>query len=336
MDGISVIICCYNSASRLPETLRHLAMQKVLEPLQWEVLIIDNGSTDNTAVVAQQEWTKYAGADVPIKIIRENEPGLSAARERGIGESAFDYLIFCDDDNWLQQEYVQNAWSVLNGNPSIAAIGGTNYGVFEQDPPPDWFPYFAHGYAVGHQGSGELDVLEGEKYIVGAGMSFRKSAYATVKEKGFNFYLTDRIGKKVVGGGDVELCYLFKLAGFKIAFSNKLTLQHYMPAGRITKKYLTNMWRQYPQSFLVFEGYRYFLESKNSAGPHTSSEGYWKKTAAKRLMQKAALSPKYLYLKIKGFIIFYLTYETSVAYNIYLYRNSKKLVNIINELGSKI
>lgn len=333
MNGISVIICCHNSSSRLPETLRHLAKQKLAGSLSWEVLVIDNGSTDNTSLVAQQEWANYK-LPVSIKIIREDKPGLSAARERGIKESGFEYLVFCDDDNWLQQDYVQNAWSVLNANPSIAAIGGTNYAVFEHNPPPDWFSYFAHGYAVGHQGSGELEILEGDKYIVGAGMSFRKSAYTTVKEKGFNFYLTDRIGKKVVGGGDVELCYLFKLAGFKIAFSNKLSLQHYMPAGRITKKYLVNMWRQYPQSFLVFEGYRYFLGS--NAASRTTLSQYWKKTALKRLMQKLTLSPKYLYLRLKGFIIFSLTYETAIAYNIYLYRNSKKLVTIINELGSKI
>jgi len=335
MDGISVIICCYNSASRLPETLRHLALQQTTRLLQWEVLIIDNASTDNTAAVAQQQWIKMNVQDVPLKVIREDEPGLSAARERGIKESGFEYLVFCDDDNWLNKSYVENAWTVLNENPSIAAIGGINEGVFEHNPPPEWFPYFAHGYAVGSQGKGELEILEGEKYIVGAGMSFRKTAYTTVKEKGFKFYLTDRIGKKVVGGGDVELCYLFKLAGFKIAFTNKLGLQHYMPANRITKKYLTNMWRQYPPSFLIFEGYRYFLEN-NAPGHSGSTSGYWKKTAMKRLLQKAAMSPKYLYLKLKGFVIFYLTYETSVAYNIYLYRNSKKLIRIIEDLGSKM
>jgi glycosyltransferase involved in cell wall biosynthesis len=335
MDGVSVIICCYNSAARLPETLKHLALQQVHPPLAWEVLIIDNASTDDTGFVAVAEWKKFNVSHVNLTVVRETEPGLSAARERGIKESAYEYLIFCDDDNWLDKMYVQQAWTVLNQHPAVAAVGGINEGVFENNPPPEWFPYFAHGYAVCNQGQGAFEILEGDKYIVGAGMSFRKSAYEMVKQKGFKFYLTDRIGNKVVGGGDVELCYLFKLAGFSIAFSDKLRLKHYMPAGRITKKYLVNMWRQHPQSFLILEGYKYFLGNK-TAGLNTSSEQYWKNIAGQRLVEKAKMAPKYLYLKLKGFIIFYLTYETAVAYNIYLYRNSKKLVSIINELGSKI
>ena len=51
-EGVSVVICCYNSAERLPRTLTHLAAQRVSEKLPWEVIVIDNASQDKTGEVA--------------------------------------------------------------------------------------------------------------------------------------------------------------------------------------------------------------------------------------------------------------------------------------------
>jgi len=51
--GVSVIICCYNSVKRLPVTLAHLKSQVVFGQIPWEVIVIDNASTDRTAEVAK-------------------------------------------------------------------------------------------------------------------------------------------------------------------------------------------------------------------------------------------------------------------------------------------
>ncbi len=80
--GVSVVICCHNSAILLPQTIAHLKRQRVDRGLEWEVLVVDNASSDSTVQVARQCW----GADVPaaMRIVCESRLGLCYARERAL------------------------------------------------------------------------------------------------------------------------------------------------------------------------------------------------------------------------------------------------------------
>ncbi|WP_022823992.1 glycosyltransferase [Hymenobacter norwichensis] len=331
MIGVSVIVCCYNSSNRLSATIEHLANQKVPAGILWEIVIVDNNSTDDTKERAAVEWRKY-NSTVSFRVVVEQSPGLSAAREKGIEEALYDYLIFCDDDNWLDCNYVNKVFELLKAHPQVAVVGGNNVAVFETAPPA-WISFFQHSYAIGNQGEGTFEILEGNRYIVGAGMAFKKAAYLDIKRKAFNFYLTDRIGNKVVGGGDVELCFIFKLAGYKIAYSAELILQHYMPSVRITKKYLTNMWHQYAPSWLVFEAYKTVLIC---AGKETITERYWKELARQAIADEVKFLPQYMYSKLRGDVAYYLPHETKFIYNYYLLRNARSIVRMILEIQSKI
>src|SRR5439155_12302864 len=88
--GISVVVCCYNSAQRLPATLGHLAAQEVHEGLDWEIIVVDNASTDETSRAAHAAWPApptcggYPGA--PLRVVFEPHAGLSNARQRGLDE----------------------------------------------------------------------------------------------------------------------------------------------------------------------------------------------------------------------------------------------------------
>lgn len=332
LNGISVLVCCYNSAARLPSTLQYLAKQHFEYFIPWEVIIINNNSTDNTSIIALSEWQKY-NLPIRLRVIEESTPGLSAARERGIAESTYNCLIFCDDDNWLESTYLGRAFELMQAHPQIAVIGGNNIGTYEV-PPPDWMNSFMHSYAIGEQGKGAFQILGWDGYIVGAGMVFKKDIYQEIKEKGFKFYLTDRIGNKVVGGGDIELCFIFKLAGYQVAYSSELKLQHFMPADRIQKSYLIKMWQQYSHSWLVFEAYKALLSKKGSK--EILSEKYWKQVAYKRLLSNLSFSPRYIYHRLKKDVACFLPYEAGFIYEYFLLRNTGKLVNIIKELQEKV
>jgi len=65
-EGISVVIACHNSSKRLPQTLEHVKQQNVPEHVQWEVIIVDNASTDNTAQIAQSIWGCLQGVSFRI------------------------------------------------------------------------------------------------------------------------------------------------------------------------------------------------------------------------------------------------------------------------------
>ena len=96
--GVSIMICCHNGAARLPETLAHLSRQKVDPGIPWEVLIVDNASTDDTAPRARQLWPESAPA--PLRIIPEPQQGKPYACLRGLNEARYEFLGIIDDDNW--------------------------------------------------------------------------------------------------------------------------------------------------------------------------------------------------------------------------------------------
>lgn len=254
MPGVSVVVCCYNSARRLAETLRHLAAQRVPTEFHWEVIIVDNASTDGTGDAARKEWAKYS-LPISFRVLREEMPGLSHARARGVAEAQYEYIIFCDDDNWLDESYVATAAELMQRYPEAGAIGGRAFAAFEGRA-PEWFERFERHFAVGAQGSSE-DVIEDlgnkQRYVFGAAAVLRKEALKRLQSFGHKLICSDRSGKSLLSGGDNELCYCLLLLGYKILYSGALRFHHFMPAGRLTVPYLLqlNYGAGYSQAMLM-------------------------------------------------------------------------------------
>jgi glycosyltransferase involved in cell wall biosynthesis len=82
--GVSLVVCTHEGATRLPAVLAHLAAQRVVAALPWEVVVVDNASTDGTAAVARAMWPTTAPA--PLRVIAEPRPGVGHARLRGLDE----------------------------------------------------------------------------------------------------------------------------------------------------------------------------------------------------------------------------------------------------------
>lgn len=236
MDGISVIICCYNSADRLPQTLAHLASQKFSQKISWEIIVVDNASTDHTSAVARNCWEEQ-GSPVPLKVVTEPQMGLTNARNRGVTEAKYEILIFCDDDNGLSESYMNIAWEILNTDRNIGALGGNGY----SSTLPLWLMDFMNYYALGPQGthSGEVTYTQGCLY--GAGLVIRKSSLKTIKQKEFSSIMSDRIGKSLISAGDTELTFAIRLAGFKLWYDSRLTFEHFIPASRFTVSYFARL-----------------------------------------------------------------------------------------------
>lgn len=233
--GISVIICCYNSAERLPETIRHLALQDFKAP--WEVIVVNNNSSDDTGRTAQSEWEKYGVQTAAFKIVDETRPGLNHARQRGAAEAGYEYLLFCDDDNWLQSDFLSVAFSLISNDRSIGAVGGECIAVSDgNDAFPDWFDRVKNNYAVGKQADRTGDVTA-RGYLWGAGLMTTKTIFHQCVRNDFPFILTDRKGSLLSSGGDTELCSRIILCGYKLWYDERLKLKHFVPANRLTRDY---------------------------------------------------------------------------------------------------
>lgn len=98
MNGISVIVCCYNSAWIIERCLNALLAQQVPSSVLWEIIVVNNASTDDTERIANKVLQK---GHISYQLINEPKAGLLNARKCGIRAARYSYTIFCDDDNVL-------------------------------------------------------------------------------------------------------------------------------------------------------------------------------------------------------------------------------------------
>lgn len=248
-QGVSIILCTHNGEARLPKTLSRLAAQSPSR-VPWEVLVVDNASTDNTSRVALSCWRDDLA---PLSVVREEKLGLQRARELGLRESRYEYLAFVDDDNWLAPDWVRLANELLVNDSSLGALGSICEPVFEGSE-PDWFTDFHSIYAI----LTESDLNQRKsppEYLHGAGLCVRKHAWTQLIQGGFRSLLTDRVGGQPSGGGDSELTLAIRLAGWKIRVEPRLRLQHFMPAHRLRWDYLRRLERGYGASQALLDAY---------------------------------------------------------------------------------
>ncbi len=265
-SGISIIICCYNSAGRLPATLKHLANQKISPAISWEVVLVDNNSTDQTIAVAAEEWRNY-GLGIPLRVIPEPQQGLINARFAGVKNSAFDLLIFCDDDNWLDENYLALAYGTMCLHPNIGVLGGQSTGQFETQPPA-WFDRYKKAYAVGKPmlSSG---VANRRTYIAGAGMVVRKDIFQLLERLHYKPVLKGRCGSKLYSGEDSELSLVLLFLGYDIYYEAGLHFTHFIPVARLSWNYCVEMISSgHAIPHIYFSLYHYsFLRLKRNESP---------------------------------------------------------------------
>lgn len=250
-NGVSLAICCHNSAKTLPTTLKFIKKQKVPKNINWEVIIVDNGSADNTAEVAKQCWPKDAPA--PLKVVSEPQIGLVYARYKAFEESRYEFISFIDDDNWASPGWVKSVFEVMRNHPDIGACGGFVEPVFESEP-PEWFESCKDGYAVGPQGK-PGDITEARGRLVGAGLTIRKDACQQLINLGFSNMLIGHKGNSLLRGEDTELCYALRLAGWKLWYEPGLRLKHYLSSDRLQWRHIRRLRRGGGRASVAFDAY---------------------------------------------------------------------------------
>lgn len=253
--GVSVIICTFNGKQRIGSVLDALELQK--GEYDWEVIIVDNYSTDGTS-----DWVKTRLNYSQLKwiLVQETQPGLSFARLAGIRKAKFDFLLFCDDDNILFPDYLQIGYELLMDNPQVGVVGGEG-SIPSSTPKPDWFDRYSSSYAVGPQGKerGEVSIKRG--FVYGAGSFFRKATLLEIFDSEFQPYFTGRKSDTLTAGDDVELCLLMKLKGFEIWFDPGLRFYHVILERRLIWDYYLQLKAGITAGAAVFFSYEYFMRN---------------------------------------------------------------------------
>lgn len=216
---------------------------------------MDNASTDNTAFIAQHEWGKYNNFQTEFRIVVQTIPGLSFARRKGVEQAKYEYIVFCDDDNWLDENYVISSYRLLNSNEKIGVAGGQSIPISDIQF-PQWWNDYKEGYAVGTQGNHSGDITN-RNYIWGAGMVTRRKLYLSAFSEIHPSLLTDRNGDSLSSGGDSEYSLRIILMGYILYYDETLNFKHFIPKDRLTISYRDRLFEGFKKSHDVLNEYIY-------------------------------------------------------------------------------
>jgi glycosyltransferase involved in cell wall biosynthesis len=270
-EGVSIVICCYKAAKLLPQTLACLAAQQLSSTAPpVEVIVVDNASPDDTPTVAWESWP--SDCPIPLRVVHEGTPGLTYARLRGIAEANYDLVCFVDQDNRVRPGWIETVVAVMAEHAEVGACGGQTEAAFDGSL-PSWFEQFQNYYAVGPQGSGAGDVTDTRGYLWGAGLCLRKRAWEMLAQAEFSFTLYDRRGQELSAGGDAELCYALRLAGWRLWYEPRLQLDHFMTPERLNWGYLRRVSRGFGAATAGFDSYEMAIKGKPS-----SATERWRRT----------------------------------------------------------
>lgn len=273
MQGVSVVICCHNGVGRIEETLRHLEAQEVRSDLPWEVVVVDNASTDNTAAAAANAWTSSRNS-VPFRLIREDKLGLANARKAGINAARHDLVSFVDDDNWVESSWVTVVAEIFRDHAEVGACGGYNTPTVA-DTAPRWLSSVAGAFAIGPQAARSGDVSRERGFLFGAGLSLRRAAWMDITSPGCEPYLTDRQGQRLNSGGDQELCYRLLLTGWRLWYDERLRLRHHISPNRLTWPYVRQLHRAFGRTWVWLDPYQRLLKQRGLLSGAPPSDRWW-------------------------------------------------------------
>ncbi|WP_457287266.1 glycosyltransferase [Pedobacter sp. UYP24] len=257
--GVSVIVCTFNGAERITETINHLANQIVPDQIHWEVILADNGSTDNSIEIAKAEWEKHT--PLPLSIVKESQPGKLFALQKAVSTANYEYIIICDDDNWLASDYVAKVFQTLFLSPEISALGGFGFPAIKPGTTlPNWFAKYQYAYAVGPQAK-STGFLNPRKYLWGAGMATRRSVYLKIYEKHPSFLIDEKY-KNILSSEDTEYCLRLSLRDYRLYYDGTLTYHHFISDERIENSYRDKLLQGFLNSDEILRKYHTALRMK--------------------------------------------------------------------------
>lgn len=233
--AVTVAICTWNRADSLRDTLQHFREATVPEGGSWEVLVVDNGSTDHTpSVVAAFEGL------LPIRRVEEARPGLSHARNRAVAEARGRWILWTDDDVRIGANWIPAYLAAARDHPDTSFFGGSVAPHFEHDPPA-WllsvWDQVSALYAVREapEGGGEIDL---DYPPFGANFAVRADVQ---RRHPYDPELGHHQGRRG-GMEEIECMASILRDGGHGLWVPGASVEHMLPADRLTASYLLRMY----------------------------------------------------------------------------------------------
>lgn len=240
---IAVIVCTFNRSESLAKALASAAVQELPACVTWEVLVVDNNSTDQTRHIVEEFSRKCPGR---YRYLFEPRQGKSYALNSGIREAHGDVLAFIDDDVIAEPTWLQNLTEhLLNGD--CAGVAGRILPE-KSFTPPSWIP-LQDRYALAPLAvfTPNLEAGPLTDTPFGANMAFHRRVFE--KHGGFRTDLGPQPGgASPQKSEDSEFGHRVLAAGEKLRYEPSAVVYHSVPAERVRKPYFLAWWRDKARS----------------------------------------------------------------------------------------
>jgi glycosyltransferase involved in cell wall biosynthesis len=259
----SVIIPTRNRADLLAHCLESLT-QQTLPADEFEVLVIDNGSSDQTPDIVR----KYA-AKLQLSGFSASEPGLHVGRHIGLRNAQTEILIFADDDIEAQPTWIEAIVETFQ-DPKTVLVGGNNYPNFQADPPEwllQWWQqrrysgHFLSSLSILDFGEGVFEIDPG--YVWGCNFSIRRNVL--LEARGFHPDGVPAERLRYRGDGETHLSDFVRGAGLRAVFNSRASVRHLVSKNRMTRAYFEQ--RAYAQG--ISDSYSIIRRSGGLRSPMT-------------------------------------------------------------------
>ena len=233
----SVVICTYNRSGWLEATLRSLS--RTMTRRQWEIIIVDNNSADDTRTVVARHTAVSA---VPVTYLFEPRQGKSNALNTGMARASGDVFVFTDDDVEVDAGWLEAACDALDQESGIDYVGGPVAPMWEA-PPPRWFDARRSDLwgtlAILDYGAASFIFEERQRVPLGVNMAVRRRLVERVG--GFHPELGRR-GKSLLGQEQAEFFSRARACQVRGRYVPGMKVRHHVPAARVTLNYFVRWW----------------------------------------------------------------------------------------------
>jgi glycosyltransferase involved in cell wall biosynthesis len=225
----------------LHRTLGALARQ-TLPFDDWEIILVDNASQPPLTPEVVGKGRRL----VNMRIIREARLGLTYGRLAGVEQSRGEIVVFVDDDNLLETDYLARACEIFARHSGLGFGGGDSCAEWEVSPEP-WMMEFCGNLAIRSLGHREtISSATRDSYPscapIGAGMVARRSALDDWLQRcKTRKPLLDRSGTELTSAGDCDIVMCGLAAGWQVGYFPALRLTHLIAAERLTRDYLARL-----------------------------------------------------------------------------------------------
>jgi glucosyl-dolichyl phosphate glucuronosyltransferase len=254
---ITVILCTYNRCQFLAKALESVAVSRLPPSVDWEVLVVDNNSSDQTRSVVQDFSRRYPDR---FRYLFESRPGKSFALNAGVREARGVILAFMDDDVTVESTWLQNLTAELHSG-EWAGAGGPIFPERSFSSFPRWLhpdlPHSLGPLALFNPGPDPAALSQSP---FGTNMAFRKEIFDR-----FGYFRTD-LGPQpdsILRGEDTEFGKRILTAGLRLRYEPSAKVFHAVREERLQKRYFLAWWfdkgRSDLREFGIPPEFRYFV-----------------------------------------------------------------------------